>query len=170
MLLVAILFGQGSIITRADTVSTDETIPSEETVQPYAVILPTIVEDGAILTLITSASTTMAEKYTTFSLQIYKSNFSSSPSSAYFYVSGRLNHSVTGETIYDHMIEVGLGYRQSQTFIPVFTADIDRGIDFTKKLCLISHLANNTPYYLFARNYFDSGYIYGSVGLYYVEP
>jgi len=173
LLLTIFVFTALSCPASAYDLNQEDNSSDENTIEPKAVILPSIVEDGTALTLYTSISSTYIQDFKKSSTEVSTSAFSSSPSSSYLYISGCLNHSVTGNTIYDYMIRTGLCYKnyQTGTYVPDFakTQYVDRGIGFTRKLCSISSLGSNTTYYLYVKNYFGEGYVYGDVGIYYVK-
>ena len=165
----AILFTCGIRSVSAETITKDNSSDADAQ-QERAVILPSIVVDGTALTLHSSISITKAYNLLVARTGFLKSDFRTAPNSSNLYISGCINHSVTGDTIYDHLIRVGIGYYSGGSLIPAFTDYVDRGIGFTRQLCRISNLTATTTNYLFAENYFSSGYIYGDLGLYYVRP
>lgn len=90
-------------------------------------------------------------------------------SATYIYISGKLTHSFTGDTIYDFLIRAGLCYYSSSAngYIPAYVIEPTSGVDFTRQLVRISLLNDNTDYYGYIENYYSSGYVTGEVGFYY---
>lgn len=172
LLLVAILFGQGSIITRADTVSTDETIPNEETVQPYAVILPSIIEIGSgTLTLKFSLSANTLYPHrgvNTYSSGKCITTANIPANSNSIYVSGSFTRSTSNTA---SNIRIGLGVydpNRNVVFddINLYVAPVS---SFTRKICDRSALTPGLQYYGVIHNEGSSGTISGSVGFYYIQ-